>query len=134
MLAIGRLSTLRTVVSATLALIMVTATACQNNDSLTEPAASAPAFASVSSSGAQSYIVVFRNGVSDPGRLATELVGAAHGTLRFTYSHALKGFAADLPEQALEGLRHNPNVAYVEQDQAVKLFGGTEPAPLVPQV
>ena len=38
--------------------------------------------------------------------------------------------AADLPAGALDALRRNPNVAYVEPDQAVELFGGgTEPAP-----
>ncbi|HKT60005.1 MAG TPA: S8 family peptidase [Gemmatimonadales bacterium] len=133
MLAIGRLSALRTVVPATLVLIGLTATACQNDDSLTEPVSNAAAFASASSSQSQPYIVVLRKDVADPARLATELVGAAHGSLRFTYSHALKGFAADLPEQALEALRRNPNVSYVEADQSVKLFGGgTEPAPPAP--
>jgi aqualysin 1 len=132
-LAIGRLSALRTVVPATLVLIGLTLTACHNDDSLTDPVSNAPAFASVSSSRAQSYIVVLRKDVADPARLATELVGAAHGTLRFTYSHALKGFAADLPDQALEALRRNPNVSYVEADQSVQLFGGgTEPAPPAP--
>ena len=33
--------------------------------------------------------------------------------------HALKGFAAELPEQAVEALRRNPNVAYVEPDSVV---------------
>jgi subtilisin family serine protease len=60
-------------------------------------------------------------------------VGAAHGTLRYTYGSAIKGFAAELPENALDALRHNPNVAYVEQDGTVELFGGgTQPAPPAP--
>jgi len=128
MLAIGRLSVLRVVIPTTLALIALTATACQNDESLTEPAGSAPAFASVSGSSNHSYIVVFRNDVSGPAALAADLVGAAHGTLRYTYSHALKGFGADLPDQALEALRRNPRVAYIVPDATVKLFG-TELAP-----
>jgi len=48
---------------------------------------------------------------------------------RFAYSMRSRG-RADLPAKAVEALRHNPNVAYVEQDQTVELFGGgTEPAP-----
>jgi subtilisin family serine protease len=80
-----------------------------------------------------SYIVVFRPEVSNAADLARQLVGAAHGTLRYTYASAIKGFAAELPGNALDALRHNPNVAYVEQDGAVELFGGgTQPAPPAP--
>ena len=32
------------------------------------------------------------------------------------YSHALNGYAAKVPEQALPGIRHDPRVAFVEQD------------------
>ena len=80
-----------------------------------------------------SYIVVFNRGVADPPGLAKQLVSDHGGTLRFAYGAALKGFAADLPDQAVEALKHNPNVAYVEQDGTVELFGGgTEPAPPAP--
>ncbi|MGB8981492.1 MAG: S8 family peptidase [Anaerolineales bacterium] len=37
------------------------------------------------------------------------------------YQYALKGFAATLPEQALQGLQHNPHVLYIEADQVVTL-------------
>ncbi|HSE09366.1 MAG TPA: S8 family serine peptidase [Nocardioidaceae bacterium] len=43
------------------------------------------------------------------------------GQIRFTYDTALSGFAAKLPPQALEALRSNPNVAYIEADQQVEL-------------
>jgi hypothetical protein len=66
------------------------------------------------------YIVVFRKSVTDPAGVARQLVEGSRGTLHFTYQHAIKGFAATLPAGAVEGLRHNPNVAYVEQDQEVK--------------
>jgi len=74
------------------------------------------------------YIVVFRSSLPDPVAEARALVAQHGGTLRFTYSSAIKGFAAHLTEQALEALRRNPNVAYIEADQAVELFE-TESAP-----
>jgi aqualysin 1 len=111
-------------------------TSCRDEVAPLEPAApTSPIQASVAAPKTlpNSWIVVFRPAVRDVRGLATQLVGAAGGTLRYTYTAALKGFAADLPQQALDALRHNPNVAYVEQDAAVQLFGGgTEPAPPAP--
>ena len=69
--------------------------------------------------GPDDWIVVFRDDVVDPPGLARQLIATHGGSLRFTYEHALKGFAATLPAQALEGIRHNPNVAYVEADGVV---------------
>lgn len=81
-----------------------------------------------------SYIVVFKSEVRDVPGMARRLVDAAGGTLQFTYTAALPGFAAaNLPEQAVEALRRNPNVAYVEPDGVVEHFGGgTQPAPPAP--
>ena len=62
------------------------------------------------------YIVVFRDGTPDAPGLAARLVAAHGGTLHFTYTSALRGFAATLPPAAVEAVRRNPNVAYVEQD------------------
>jgi subtilisin family serine protease len=45
-----------------------------------------------------------------------------------TYSAALKGFAATLPAQALQGLVHNPNVAFIEADAVVQLDVTQSPA------
>jgi subtilisin family serine protease len=74
------------------------------------------------------YIVVFKSSLPDPAAEARGLVAQHGGTLRFTYTSAIKGFAADLPARAVDALRRNPNVAYVEADQAVELFD-TESAP-----
>ncbi|HEY3221192.1 MAG TPA: S8 family peptidase [Gemmatimonadales bacterium] len=63
------------------------------------------------------YIVVFGPAVADPAGLASQLVRASGGTLRFTYTSALKGFAAKLPDAAARALARNPLVAYVEPDQ-----------------
>jgi subtilisin family serine protease len=67
------------------------------------------------------YIVVFNSNVANPGAAAASLLQGSGGQLRHTYTAAIKGFAANLPEAALQGIRNNPNVAYVEQDQTVSL-------------
>ena len=67
------------------------------------------------------YMVIFRNHVSNPAAEAASLARGAGGQVHHTYSNAIKGFAATLPAQALQGLRNNPNVDFIEQDQAVSL-------------
>jgi subtilisin family serine protease len=67
------------------------------------------------------YIVVFHGSVADPAAEAAALSRSEGGQLHFTYTRALKGFAATLPDAAVARLRSNPNVAFVEQDQAVSL-------------
>jgi subtilisin family serine protease len=67
------------------------------------------------------YIVVFKSSLPDPAAEARALVAQHGGTLRFTYTSAIKGFAAHLPAQALDALRRNPNVDYVEPDQVVQV-------------
>ena len=112
------------------ALPAIALSACQDAVAPTpQPAAPAPQL-SVANSGddvsepiAGKYIVVFNDRVQDVPGLARGLTAANGGTLRFTYQRALRGFAADLPEQAAAALSHNPNVAYVEQDQVMRAFG-----------
>lgn len=68
------------------------------------------------------YIVVFKAGT--PGRDVDQTVQNARGkgaSIHFVYRDALLGFAASLPEQALNGLIHNPRVEYIEADQAISI-------------
>ncbi len=68
------------------------------------------------------YIIVFRPGSA--GHDVSAAAGAAAhlgGKIHYTYSDALQGFAASLPEAALQGLRHNPNIEFIEVDQTVSL-------------
>ena len=67
------------------------------------------------------YIVVFWDSVTNPAAEAANLMRASGGQLHHTYGSALKGFAASLPDAALQGIRNNPNVNYIEQDQTVSL-------------
>lgn len=111
--------------------------ACSDQESPVEPAAAGSTAVSPDLSAAASasgpipdhYIVVFKQDVADAPGLARRLVAGHGGALRFTYTTALKGFAAQLPGQALEALRRNPNVAYVEPDQTVQLVGTETPSP-----
>ncbi|MGH9156396.1 MAG: S8 family serine peptidase [Acidimicrobiales bacterium] len=66
------------------------------------------------------YIVLFRRDTPD------DEVGAAReqsrgrgGQVHHDYANAVRGFAATLPAQALEGLRRNPNVELIEPDAPV---------------
>ncbi|ABE43771.1 S8 family peptidase [Polaromonas sp. JS666] len=67
------------------------------------------------------YIVVFKDSVANPAAEAANLTRGLGGQLHHTYTSALKGFAASLPDAALQGIRNNPNVDYIEQDQTVSL-------------
>src|SRR6266702_8944574 len=63
------------------------------------------------------YIVVLRPAAQDVSAIARDLVAAHRGTLRFTYSHALQGFSAQLSGAAAAVLAQHPLVAYVEPNQ-----------------
>lgn len=67
------------------------------------------------------YIVTFRPDVADARAAAASAMQGTGGQLHHTYTKAIKGFAATLPDAAAEALRHNPHVASVEQDQTVSL-------------
>jgi len=65
------------------------------------------------------FIVVFRDHVSDPDALIDQLTGGTGALVHYRYRYAIKGFAARIPAAALEGIRRNPNVAYIEADGIV---------------
>ena len=136
----GRSTTVTCCATAFLVGVGCILSACQGGGGPTDPVGAAgtgPVDAPAQPPSAKiipgSFIVVFKPSVADAPGLAQQLVTAHGGSMRFTYSAALKGFAADLPDRAVEALKHNPNVAYVEQDGTVELFGpGTEAAPPAP--
>jgi len=67
------------------------------------------------------WIVIFQPGTPDAAHLTDRLVREHGGQLRFKYEHAIQGFAARLPSQAVDALRKNPNILFIEQDRAVTL-------------
>ncbi|GIG68397.1 S8 family peptidase [Phytomonospora endophytica] len=98
------------------------------------PAAAAPADAPLYTDGTADvpgrYIVVLKPSVSTLDA-PTAAVTAAGGTVRHRYRAAFQGFSADLPPAALDGIRKNPDVDYV---QSVRVHrqedlagGGTQP-------
>lgn len=68
------------------------------------------------------YIVVFKKGASvNSVTSLADYVEAQGGDLVYQYGTALSGFAAVIPDKALENVRNNPNVDYVEADQIVSI-------------
>jgi subtilisin family serine protease len=61
------------------------------------------------------YIIVFKDTVDSNGE-APGLAKAYGLQAGFIYQHALKGMSAVVPQGRLEALKHDPRVAYVEED------------------
>jgi hypothetical protein len=67
------------------------------------------------------YIVVFKDDVTDADGSIDEVEGAHGLRIKNRYSHAIKGFCAPLTPEAVEALRNDPRVAYIEQDQMARI-------------
>ena len=75
------------------------------------------------------YIVVFKESVGNVDELVDQMTRGNGSTVHYRYRHALKGFAATIPPQAVEGLRRNPNVAYIEPDGMMFAITTQTPVP-----
>ena len=103
------------------AAVLVTLAACAEPPSTAPAEPDGPALAAMAG-GARipnQYIVVFADDVTDVPGLTQRLAAQHGGAVRYTYTSALKGFAASMSAQAAAALANNPNVAYVEQDQVM---------------
>ena len=70
-----------------------------------------------------SFIVVYDPATVSPDA-KTDALAAKYGfATSYRYEHALKGFAATLTPAAVAGLRSEPGVAYIEEDQYVRAAG-----------
>ena len=67
------------------------------------------------------YIVVFKDSVGNPASEVANIMRGLNGSVHHTYTSALKGFSVTLPDTALQAIRNNPLVDYIEQDQTVSL-------------
>ena len=73
------------------------------------------------------YIVVLEEGVQDPSAVAREHARRHGAEVLRTYRHAIKGYAARLPEVRLEEVRADGRVAHVEPDQTTQTTAQTLP-------
>ncbi len=73
------------------------------------------------------YIVVFfKDRVGNPASETDNIMRGLNmrgfnGQVHHTYTSALKGFSATLSDAAVQALRNNPLVDYIEQDQTISL-------------
>ena len=68
------------------------------------------------------YIVVMKqNAPKQAVGNAKDRARSEGGKIHFSYTHTISGFSAHLPARALEAMRNNPNVDYVEADQEIAL-------------
>jgi subtilisin family serine protease len=76
-----------------------------------------------------SYIVVFKDDLISVDEEISRISRGLGVKAKFSYKHALKGFSADIPAQALEALRNNPKISYIEQDQIATTVAIQNPTP-----
>ncbi len=70
------------------------------------------------------YIVVMKQQTARSTVTTARRSAVANGArVHFDYSTAIRGFAATLPDRALQALRSNPSVAYIEADRQVTASG-----------
>jgi serine protease len=113
-------------------LLLVLLTACQDESSTgpgTPEPALAPLLPAVGKVIPNRYIVVLRPDAANAASLASQSVLPDHGKLFYVYQDALKGFAAELSPRALDALRRNPTVAYIEPDGVNDIVGTQSPVP-----
>jgi subtilisin family serine protease len=81
---------------------------------------------SLGDSGADRYIVVFKDNV-DSGAVANQHKDRYDAQLKHVYRHAVKGYAATVPNAKVEGVRRDSRVDYVERDETAHAVGQALP-------
>ena len=108
----------------TLGLLAAALTACSDVPPTSAPVSLSPTTASASRGGVpilDSYIVVFKESVSDVDAASNDLATKSGGRVKHTYRFALKGMAIQLPAAAAAALANDPRVERVEQDQTMSI-------------
>jgi subtilisin family serine protease len=73
------------------------------------------------------HIIVLRDNTQRAAPVANELA-SRHGLgVLYVYEHALKGFAATVPDAALNALRGDARVKFISEDRVVRAFAQTLP-------
>lgn len=108
---------------ALLALAVVVAGCARKSSSLVSPIGRtdlAPVVAATGQAIPGSYIVVYDERAGDSRSITDELASRHSFLTEHRYRSAVSGFAARLSPTALDLLRRDPRVAYIEQDQVVR--------------
>ncbi len=107
-----------------LGLLAAALTACSDVPPTSAPVALSPTTSSASRGSdpiPDSYIVVFKESVSDVDAASNDLATKSGGRVKHTYRFALKGMAIQLPAAAAAALANDPRVERVEQDQTMSI-------------
>lgn len=72
------------------------------------------------------YIVMLRDD-ADPDAVVREHSQRYGAGVTHVYRHAIKGYAAELPEQAVNSVSRDPRVQLVDEDHTVEAFAQTAP-------
>lgn len=68
-----------------------------------------------------SYIVVFKDSIASPESVANEMAKQHGLSIAYTYSHALKGFSAVIPQARLASVKNDPRVQFVSEDRIISI-------------
>jgi subtilisin family serine protease len=85
------------------------------------PALATPAAAQTDAPHSSSYLVTLAPGTGAVAPLVDRLTSRYGGTVRFTWTHALRGFSVSLPDAAADRLSRDPLVAAVEPNVAMSI-------------
>jgi hypothetical protein len=127
--ATGRVASQPRLLVVIAAAVAVVATGCADTTRRTpaEPLGAETALAYTQGEGAgvvkDRYIVVFTDGVADPGAQAREFAATVGGSVHFVYDNVLHGFSGTFPPAAIEAIRRSRLVSYVEPVQYTTLAG-----------
>jgi subtilisin family serine protease len=106
--------------------LFVLAAACAGENSPTETAG--PSF-DAAAAGTKRYIVVFKDEVVGAQATTAQMLNAVGARADYVYGTAIKGFAAPLTSQALDQLRRDPRVSYIQEDRPVTINITQSPTP-----
>lgn len=100
-------------------LVVLIGTGCLDAPSPLGPAGTSPAPTVAAPSG-ERFIVVLRAGTLDVHREALRLATTHGGEIDHVYQHAIPGFAARFPAEAVADVQRDPDVAFVEADVPIR--------------
>jgi subtilisin family serine protease len=86
-----------------------------------------PGHAGGANGGPKRVIVVLKDSVASPSSVAEDHSRRLGANVEFVYEHALKGYAAVIPNDRVAAVRSDSRVAYIEDDVDVEALAQTLP-------